>query len=337
MGNAPPNLAVVVIGRNEGQRLRACLGSIDSTKTPVVYVDSGSTDESVALAREYGADVVELDNSRPYTAARGRNAGVARLRETGRDVDYIQFVDGDCALAPGWLVKACMYLSSQQEMAVVTGLLKEKNPDASIYNRLCQLEWRAPAGDIKTCGGIFMIRREAFEQMGGFREDLIAGEEPELCVRLRQAGWRLHRLDRHMATHDAEMLRFSQWWKRSIRSGHAAAEGMALHGKPPERFRVREVHSSLFWGGLVPLLFAGLLFGGLAWSPLWAGAGAAGAITALQSFRIARERKKWGESGSDASLYALFCMLAKFPETLGIIKFVANRFRKQRSFLIEYK
>ena len=112
MGNASPNLAVVVIGRNEGQRLRACLGSIESTKTPVIYVDSGSTDDSVAVAQEYGADVVELDNSRPYTAARGRNAGVARLREMGMDVDYVQFVDGDCALAPGWLVKACMYLSS---------------------------------------------------------------------------------------------------------------------------------------------------------------------------------------------------------------------------------
>ncbi len=337
MGNAPPNLAVVVIGRNEGQRLRACLGSIDSTKTPVVYVDSGSTDESVALAREYGADVVELDNSRPYTAARGRNAGVARLRETGRDVDYIQFVDGDCALAPGWLVKACMYLSSQQEMAVVTGLLKEKNPDASIYNRLCQLEWRAPTGDIKTCGGIFMIRREAFEQMGGFREDLIAGEEPELCVRLRQAGWRLHRLDRHMATHDAEMMRFSQWWTRSVRSGHAAAEGMALHGKPPERFRVREVHSSLFWGGLVPAVFLGCGLWGFLWLPALLGALACAGATFFQGWRIARGRRARGEGRGDASIYALFCMLGKFPETLGILQYSLNRLRKRRSELIEYK
>ncbi|MFP4171726.1 MAG: glycosyltransferase family A protein, partial [Candidatus Hydrogenedentota bacterium] len=138
MENTPPNLAVVVIGRNEGQRLRACLNAVDPKSVTVVYVDSGSTDGSVALAREYGAEVVELDNSRPYTAARGRNAGVARLREAGMEVHYIQFVDGDCALAPGWLVKACMYLSSQPEMAVVTGLLKEKNPEASIYNRLCQ-------------------------------------------------------------------------------------------------------------------------------------------------------------------------------------------------------
>ncbi|MFP4174028.1 MAG: glycosyltransferase family 2 protein, partial [Candidatus Hydrogenedentota bacterium] len=168
-------------------------------------------------------------------------------------------------------------------------------------------------------------------------EDLIAGEEPELCVRLRQAGWRLHRLDRHMATHDAEMMRFSQWWKRSVRSGHAAAEGMALHGRSPERFRVREVRSSLIWGGVAPLLFGGFLLGGFAWGPLWAGAGATVAISALQGIRIARDRKKRGESASDARLYAFFCMLAKLPETIGIVQYSLNRLLKRRSELIEYK
>ena len=69
-------IAVVVIGRNEGERLRQCLMSIDKGVAGIVYVDSGSTDQSIALAESLGAQVVELDASIPFTAARARNVGI---------------------------------------------------------------------------------------------------------------------------------------------------------------------------------------------------------------------------------------------------------------------
>ena len=64
----------------------------------IVYVDSGSNDGSVQRARHLGADVIELDMRVPFTAARARNVGFRRLREISPDIEYVQFVDGDCEL-----------------------------------------------------------------------------------------------------------------------------------------------------------------------------------------------------------------------------------------------
>ena len=96
-------VGLVAIGRNEGQRLRQCLVSATDKVARVVYVDSGSTDGSLELARSLGADTVELDLSIPFTAARARNEGFARLLGLAPAVEFVQFVDGDCELVDRWL------------------------------------------------------------------------------------------------------------------------------------------------------------------------------------------------------------------------------------------
>jgi GT2 family glycosyltransferase len=226
---------VVAIGRNEGERLKRCLHSALQATSHVVYVDSGSQDGSAAFARSVGVEVVELDMSIPFTAARARNAGFRRIKEQFPTLDFVQFVDGDCEFTSGWLEHAARYLRATPNAAVACGRLRERHPERSIYNRLCDAEWNTPVGRAQACGGIAMVRAHAFDQVHGFREDLIAGEEPELCLRLRREGWEIWRLEAEMAWHDAAMTRFSQWWRRSERAGHAFAEGAALHGKSPQR------------------------------------------------------------------------------------------------------
>jgi glycosyltransferase involved in cell wall biosynthesis len=73
-------VGIVAIGRNEGERLRKCLQSVIECAALVVYVDSGSTDNSVAMARGIGSDVIELDMRVPFTAARARNIGFEQMR-----------------------------------------------------------------------------------------------------------------------------------------------------------------------------------------------------------------------------------------------------------------
>lgn len=320
---------VVVIGRNEGARLRASLESLRGAG-PVVYVDSGSSDGSVDLARALGAEVVELDRSVPFTAARARNAGLQRLR-LDPGVRLVQFVDGDCTLDPAWLPRAAAELESDPRLAVVCGRRRERSPEASRYNRLCDMEWDTPVGDAAACGGDAMMRVEALAAAGGFREDMIAGEEPELCARLRRAGWRVRRIDAEMTLHDAALTRFSQWWRRAVRAGHAYAEGAWLHGRSRLRHNVRRAVSVLAWAGALPLLALALA---------WPTRGASLALLALYGLlwlRVAAGRRRRGDAPADARLYATFCVLGKFAELCGIGLFLWRRAWRRRTGLIEYK
>lgn len=249
------DIGIVVIGRNEGQRLNDCLRSVVREALPVVYVDSDSTDGSVTAAEQLGAFVVRLDPARPFTAARAqrRVRGTETLRP---NIRYVQFIDGDCRLVPGWIETARGFLAPRKGVAVVCGRRRELYPQASVYNWLCDVEWNTPIGQAPACGGDSLMRVEALEAAGGFRSQLIGGEEPELCVRLRERGWEIWRIDAEMTVHDAAIMRFSRWWRRLVRSGCAFADVWWLHRHSRFGIYLRETVRAVFWGGLLPLVIA---------------------------------------------------------------------------------
>lgn len=316
------SLAVIVIGRNEGQRLIDCLDSLPRDTITCIYVDSGSTDGSVDAAKARGVHVVQLDLSTPFTAGRARNAGVQKLAELGLSPTYVQFVDGDCTLHKDWLASAASFLETHPKSAITCGRLREKHPDASVYNRMADAEWDAPTGNTKSCGGIFMARLSAFEQVGGFDARLIAGEEPELCIRLRQAGWEIWRLADDMGMHDIAITRFSQWWHRTRRGGIAAALGRDLHGAGPERHKVKETRRALLWGIALPVAtLAGALFhpGFLVLLAAWP----------VQVLRLNRQ---------GMPMYrAALLTLGKIPEGLGVLSFWWSKILGQQPGLVDYK
>jgi GT2 family glycosyltransferase len=321
-------IGVVVIGRNEGQRLERCLASLEGSADKVVYVDSGSVDGSVQMARQRGVEVLALDMTRPFTAARARNEGFARLQRLLPSMRHVQFVDGDCEVTAGWLPKAQAFLYAHPAVAVVCGRRRERFPQRSVYNLLCDLEWDTPIGEAKACGGDALMRADAFAAVSGYRASLIAGEEPELCVRLRAAGWKIWRLPEEMTLHDAAMTRFGQWWQRSLRAGYAFAEGAYLHGAAPERHWLRESRRAWLWGLGLPLVIAlaCALLG--SWGLLLLSA------YPLQAVRLAR---RGGRSVRENWLQAVFLVLGKFPEMLGQVRFLLNRFGAGKAVLIEYK
>lgn len=315
-------IGVVIIGRNEGVRLIRCLASITGQADIVVYVDSGSSDGSQAAATEAGADVIALDMDVPFTAARARNEGFAHLTKKDAALEYVQFIDGDCALNSDWIALAQEYLDKTPRAAVACGRRREIQPTASIYNQLIDQEWDTPIGETDACGGDALMRVTAFQDVTGFNPDLIAGEEPELCVRLRADGWSIQRLDAEMTLHDAAITKLSQWWKRNRRAGHAYGEGAAMHGRPPEKHGVRETRSALIWGIGIPLIaLLGSLFS--AW--------ALGLLLAwpAQVIRI-------GVRDGDFTR-AFFLTLGKLPEAQGILGYYFDRWRGKRAGLIEYK
>jgi GT2 family glycosyltransferase len=280
------------------------------------------------MARGMGVDVVELDVRIPFTAARARNEGYRRLRAVVPELKYVQFVDGDCEIMPGWIERASAWLDRNPGVAVVFGRRRERHPQRSVYNLLCDIEWDTPVGESKECGGDALVRAAAFQLVRGYRDDLIAGEEPELCIRLRAAGFRVWRLDEEMTLHDAGMTRFSQWWKRTRRSGYATAQGVALHGAAPERHRVGRARSIWVWGLAIPAVTLGLAaaFGGWGFALLLA--------YPLQIVRLAARgtraaRENW--------CYAVFLVLGKFPELAGQVEYLRRRRTGETPRLIEYK
>lgn len=324
------SVGVVIIGRNEGERFRACLDAIDLSGLTVVYVDSGSTDGSVALARGRGVAVVELDRTQPFTAARARNEGWRHLLRLAPGVDYVQFVDGDCQLAPGWIEAAAKALDAAPQLAAVHGRLRERFRDASVYNRICDLEWNTPVGPSAACGGNAMLRLSCLRATGGYDPSLIAGEEPELCLRLRARGGRIERLDHEMGAHDAAMRSWRQWWRRCERAGYAYANGHALHGAAPERFGRAEIRRMLTWSLLLPASALAALAHPLAAS-----------LLLLYPVQWLRLRRRFLDEArlprADCGLYASHCLASNFPGVVGIMSHFLHRRRGSQRTIIEYK
>jgi len=295
----PADAGFVIIGRNEGERLAMCLASILRETRIVVYVDSGSIDDSVERTMALGVPVVRLDPAMPFTAARARNAGVAWLTAHYPELRFVHFVDGDCELVGGWLSTALAVIRAEPDLAAVCGRRRERHPDASPYNRLCDSEWDTSVGLADTTGGDALFRLEAFRMVGGFSADLIAGEEPDLCHRIRRAGWRIRRIGADMTVHDAAMTRFRQWWQRNRRSGYATAEALVRRGDGNPRL-LRDVVSNVCWA--LPLLW-----------PLWP----------LLWIRICLRK---------GPLEASFVTVGKLPHLQGQVDYWRSRRR-----LIEYK
>ncbi|KQU62043.1 glycosyl transferase [Sphingomonas sp. Leaf339] len=330
MTGARPSPAIIAIGRNEGERLKTCLRSLPADAARI-YVDSGSTDGSVAFAETQGVEVVTLPPGTRFTAALARNAGLAAL--TGHPTEFVQVVDGDCELDAAWLDTAVAALTADPGLAVVFGRRRERFPDASIYNRMCDDEWNVPVGEAKSCGGDALFRRAALDEAEGYAPELIAGEEPDLCLRLRKTGWRIRRLDAEMTRHDAAMTRFGQWWRRTERSGHAFAQLAWRHGTAGDPHWRREVRSMTVWAGLLPILIvvAAIAIG---W---WVGLAVA-LLYPVQVVRIARRlRHRPGLDDRAAWSLAFHLVLGKFAQIKGAGLFHWRRLTGRSGSLIEYK
>jgi GT2 family glycosyltransferase len=331
------NLGLVAIGRNEGQRLARCLMSVRGVPNRV-YVDSGSTDGSVALARNLGVSVVELPVPPNFTAARARNAGLAQLLAENPNLEFVQMVDGDCEMQPGWIEAAVAALRKESDLALVFGRCRERHPDRSIYNALCDLEWNSPPGEAAVCGGNAFFRVSALRQVDFYNPAMIAGEDTELSMRMRKRGWRLRSLDAEMTFHDAAITRFSQWWTRIRRSGHAYGEMAHLHPDARDPDWPRTVRSIIFWGGGMTMLLLVCVLLSVLIDPRW------WTVTLLvflpwpiRMVQLMKRQFRRGLPFRVARASGVLLMVGKIPQFLGLVAYHRNRLTGRKSRLIEHK
>jgi GT2 family glycosyltransferase len=321
---------IVLIGRNEAPRLQHTLLSLRGTSDPVIYVDSGSTDGSPEIAERSRTRVLRLTEG-PFSAARGRQAGFDRLAADDDGLEYVQFLDGDCTLSEGWLDDAQQFLDDSPDVAAVAGRLCEEHAASSLLLRVVQVDWDLPFGQTDVIGGNSLMRVAALAAVGGWRADLVAGEELDLSSRLRARGFELHRIERDMCRHDIGITRWSELWRRAIRTGHSYAELAILHPRTgPARWRRRTL-GNVGYGLILPLAF---VVGVLAYRPL---AAFALAIYLLLVGRLAAGRLRRRDPVRVAFAYALATTVCKVAASIGVLKLAVSRITRRDPVLMEYK
>ncbi len=323
-------VGVVVIGRNEASRIQVTLSAVIPRIANLVYVDSNSSDNSPAIGEAMGVDVVRVTQGR-MSAARGRRLGMEYLLQQNSDLEYIQFIDGDCELAADWIATAQHCLAAMPEVGGVTGRLRERHQSESLLLRLVAVDWDLPAGPTDVVGGISMMRVEALRQAGGWNDDLIAGEELDLSMRIRAAGYTLRRLDCDMCLHDMGLTRFSEFWKRTVRTGFAYAQLSWLHGRSGPRRWITRTIGALIYGLILPVMVLVGCF--LHWSvSVLALAG----IMALL-VRLIQWRMRQGDPLRIAAAYAALIAFCKTAQAIGALRFAAGMLLGRTPKIIEYK
>lgn len=328
-------LSIVVIGRNEGPRLMRCLQSIHDVhdlgaEIEMIYVDSGSTDGSPEVAASFGARVIVLNTDRP-TAALGRDTGWRSA-----SFDFVLFLDGDTVLHPDFPSRALDMITADSSLASVWGRLREIHPEASLYNRVLDLDWIYPTGEVELCGGNVLMRRCALQAAGGYDATLIAGEEPELCCRIRAHGYRIFNMDAPMVGHDLAMTRFRQYWKRAVRTGYAYAEVSRRYRDTENPFwsseRTNNLKRGIFWG-LSPIvaIIASILSQSVLPVILWC------AIFSGFSLRSSLSARWKSRDVLALLLYGMHSHFQQIPICVGQLQYEFSQKKGPKKRLIEYK
>jgi glycosyltransferase involved in cell wall biosynthesis len=331
------SLGLVVIGRNEGYRLVRCLASVRSIPNRV-YVDSGSTDGSVEHAIREGVSVIKLEVPPNFTAARARNTGLVRLLAESPGLEFVQMVDGDCEIHQDWIPAGLAALRAEPDLAAVYGRLRERFPTRSIYNALCDDDWNVPIGEAAIVGGVALFRVSALRQVNFYAPTMIAGEEPDMAMRMRKCGWRLLRIDAEMGFHDVDITRFAQWWKRTRRTGHAYGELAYRHPDARNPNWPRTTYSIIFWGGVMPLVLVGAvtlaIFTSFYW---WLLAGLVLLSWPIRILQYALRKLRAGLNKKLAGASGALLMIGMISQFMGFVEYHRNRLMGRASRLIEHK
>lgn len=193
-------VSIVVIGRNEEENIGKCLDAALAAGNQIggaeiIFVDSASTDDTVAIVQSYGIRVLSLKPDWKLTPAAGRFVGSHYTQG-----DFILFVDADTLVYRDFLPAALEHFQNNPAVGGIDGRLDDTNEDGEI---LSDVEERFEVvADVKWLRGpCCFYRREALDKAGSFNPHLAVEEEAELGLRLIKNGWKLQIIPLPMACH----------------------------------------------------------------------------------------------------------------------------------------
>lgn len=302
-------VSIVVIGRNEEAVLLDALRSarvaleVSATRGEVIFVDSCSEDRSVALASEEpGVRVVRIAGG-SVCAARARNVGACMA-----SFDWVQFLDADMTLEPGWL-DLTLPIREEGRHVVVHGRITEENRHPSVWNTAMGMDWEASRRRHGLPGGAALWNRQCFIDLGGFRESLRVGEDPELALRARAEGHRIACLEDAMVRHDLGLEGPGDYLRRSMAIGRSKAS--VIRSRPHDRVAWKRGLAPLVWVLAATALAATAIAFGLVLPLLVAGA----ALVVRRAWLDRRE----APSALAAWIHAVHVYAVKLPVSIGVL------------------
>ena len=339
-----PDIDCVLIGINCCKTLGRCIDSVFACDYPkdkvhLYYVDGGSTDRSIEIARDYeNVTVITITPEYP-TPGLGRNHGWRRGSSP-----LVQFLDSDTILDKEWLKRASGAMHNDNAGAVL-GFRKEMHPEFSVYNWIGNIEWNGPVGESSCFGGDVLIRREALDKTSGYDEVLVGGEDPELSRRIIREGWKIVRIDALMTQHDLAMKTVRQYLARAFRSGYAFAAVRTREAKAGSDFWKSELDKIMIKGGAfftcIIFAIAIAIIERSQTRPLLALLTAGPGIAILFNPRLFKVKKFMRENNlnrKEARKYAWHCSLVVIPQLFGIVRFyvglvTSNPLKNKRNIL----
>jgi hypothetical protein len=221
------------------------------------------------------------------------------------------FVDADCTIESDF-VEAALPEFDDPSVGIVFGSVREHDPKLSVYTRVLDLDWVAPAekGPTDYSAGIALVRRDLLQQLGGFNESLMASEEPEFCTRAANEGFVILGLPRLSARHALGITDFRAYWRRMTRRGYGNGQAAATLGRGHRL--VREQGQAQLVTVLLPLAVACSVTTSQLWPALvW---GCLCAAVVAPRVRAAAQR----EPGlGTLTLYCAHAVMRLFPIALG--------------------
>jgi hypothetical protein len=259
-------VSLIVPVHNRPDDLRRCLAAlVEQRNVPfeIIVVDDGSTDDTAAVASSFKANVLRL--ARRYGAAVARNHGARSARG-----EILLFVDSDVIVSPDTAARAHAALSTRREYDAVFGSYDDAPSANGTVSRFRNLlhHYTHQIGDAEAVtfwAGCGAIRKQVFEELGGFDRAWESIEDIELGVRLRARGGRV------LLDHAMQVTHTKRWTLPSMLRTDLIGRALPwsrlilVRGSMPDALNVRAAQrASVALAGLV-LAGSGLA----AWHVSW--------------------------------------------------------------------
>ncbi len=216
-----PSVSIVIPAYNAQDTIIKCLHSIrfldyPPEKLEVIIIDNGSTDNTVQIVKKLGFNIVSFPNG---SIGAVRNFGASFARG-----EVIAHTDSDCVLPAQWLISAIRAMQTDKAIGAVGGGCLVPN-DATLLEKAWVTQQKDNLQEVKylpACN--FILLKAFFDSLSGFNEEITAGEDDDLSIKISETGRKIVSIKDCYILHLGYPKTYYKIFKRQIWHGRSALD-----------------------------------------------------------------------------------------------------------------